>query len=32
MINNFVKFNNLEIKNQFILPFGKLVSHDLKNY
>ena len=31
MINNFVKFNNLENEKNLILPFGKIF-HNLKNY
>ena len=33
IIVNFVKFNNLENeKKKLILPFGKSIFHNLKNY
>ena len=32
MINNLVKFNNLENKKKLILPFEKSISHNLKDY
>ena len=32
IINNSVKFKNLETKKKLILPFRKLIFRNLKNY
>ena len=32
MVNNFIKFNNLEHKKKLILPFTKSIFDNLKNY